>query len=84
MVKVIPEAEPYLKLNQDQIRAANKTNAYGGGGKIGWAPNLLATTSKPVDEPSPGKATKNLPKSKVLSPKKLPGKKVADKLNLRC
>jgi hypothetical protein len=32
LVKVMPEVEPYLKMNQDQIRAANKTNAYGGGG----------------------------------------------------
>jgi hypothetical protein len=40
-VKIMPEAEPYLKLSQDQIKAAHKTNAYGGGGKFGWAPNLL-------------------------------------------
>ena len=46
----MPEVEHYLKMNQDQIRAANKTNSYGGGGKIGWAPNLLATTTKPIHE----------------------------------
>lgn len=44
LVKVIPEVEPYIKLNQDQIKAANKTNAYGGGAKFSWAPNLLATS----------------------------------------
>ncbi len=72
-------------MNQEQMRAANKTNAYGGGGKIGWAPNLMATTSKPAEEMSPGKAQKNpSTKSKVLSPKKPAGKKVTDKLNLRC
>ena len=49
LVKAIPESEPYLKLSQDQIRAAHKTNLYGGGGQFGWAPNLLATTTKPED-----------------------------------
>lgn len=49
LLKVMPEVEPYLKMNQDQIRAANKTNAYGGGGQFGWAPNLLSTVSKPEE-----------------------------------
>lgn len=42
-VKKIPEAETYLKSNEDRIKAANKTNAYGGGGSFGWAPNLNST-----------------------------------------
>lgn len=50
-VKVMPESEPYLKMTQDQIRAANKTNAYGGGGKIGWSPNINTTTKIEEEEP---------------------------------
>ena len=40
LVKVIPEAEPYLRLNEDKMNAANRTNLYGGGGQFGWAPNV--------------------------------------------
>jgi len=43
LAKVIPEAEPYLRLNEDRMKAANRTNLYGGGGSFGWAPNLKAT-----------------------------------------
>lgn len=64
LVKVIPEVEPYIKLNQDQIKAANKTNAYGGGAKFSWAPNLLATSQKKPEAESPPK-----PKAKVPQPK---------------
>lgn len=49
-VKRIPESEPYLRSYDDRIKAANKTNAYGGGGSFGWAPNLNATVQKPVEE----------------------------------
>lgn len=65
-VKIMPEAESYLKLNQDQIKAANKTNAYGGGGKIGWAPNLHATKEELTESPA---AKKVIPK-KTGSPEK--------------
>jgi hypothetical protein len=40
LVKFIPEAEPYLKMNQEQLRAVNKTKDYGGGGQFGRVPNL--------------------------------------------
>jgi hypothetical protein len=38
-----------MKMNEEQIKAANHTNAYGGGGSFGWAPNLLATAHKDDD-----------------------------------
>ncbi|CDW78329.1 UNKNOWN [Stylonychia lemnae] len=47
LVKLIPEAEPYLRMNDDRMRAANNTNSYGGGGSFGWAPNLQSTAQKP-------------------------------------
>ena len=46
IVKKIPEAEVYLKTNEERMKLANKTNAYGGGGSFGWAPNLKKTGMK--------------------------------------
>eukprot|EP00347_Sterkiella_histriomuscorum_P005376 403356849 len=46
LIKYIPEAEPYLRMNEDRMKAANKTNSYGGGGQFGWAPNLQSTAQK--------------------------------------
>lgn len=40
LMKLIPEVEPYVRMNEDRIKAANRTNLYGGGGSFGWAPNL--------------------------------------------
>ena len=42
----IPEANAYLKSNEERMKLANRTNAYGGGGSFGWAPNLQRTAMK--------------------------------------
>lgn len=48
-------------MNENAIKAARKTNAYGGGGSFGWAPNLLANTHKEQDfKNSIGKKQNNM------------------------
>lgn len=42
----MPEADIYLKTNEERMKLANRTNAYGGGGSFGWAPNLKKTGMK--------------------------------------
>jgi len=52
LVKLIPESEPYIQMNEDRIKAANRTNLYGGGGSFGWAPNLQSTAQKQAKLPA--------------------------------
>jgi len=47
LIKKIPEAKPFVKLNSENMKKVyGQEKSYGGGGSFGWAPNLNQTAQK--------------------------------------